>query len=166
MKSTPIKGIMGDVLRYDDISGREEEDDDWIDHQLPEQPPPEWPHMEPWSAKFVDDLTVGQHHYLPGTTALITTGKELGLIHADQCEDNFATVRGNAESIKMKVNDAKMQLICFSANASLQVTSYIETPCGTIESGTTMKLLGFVLGTNGGIEDHMKHLTRKVMAKS
>ena len=77
MKSTPVKVGTGDgVLCYDDESGRGEDSlEDWIEHQMPEQPPPSWEGTAPWSSKYVDDLTMGQHHYLPAATTTISTSK-------------------------------------------------------------------------------------------
>ena len=121
---------------------------------MQELPPPDWNGTEEWSMKYVDDLTVDEHHF--------STDREKREIHAAGCEEIFEAVRRNASRIGMQVNNAKTQLICLSSNSAIDVQSSIVVDNETIKSQTSMKILGFVLNTRADMSEHVSHVTRKI----
>ena len=54
-------------------------------------------------------------------------------------------VRKLAVEINMKVNEKKTQVLCIHANKSSEVTSYIRTESGDINSSDQLKILGLDL---------------------
>ena len=161
MKSTPVKlSTMDGVLRYSDISGREE------DQSLMELVAMEEPlkALNPsWSMKYVDDLTVAQHHHLPAAVSTYSTNKIKKEIHANECKEIFETIKENASRIGMKVNHAKTQLLCMS---SYDTTSLISSGDNQIDSQNTMKILGYVLDNRGGAVAHISDLYKRVGRRS
>ena len=162
MASTPVRGATADgVLRYHDVSGRGYESEEYeFDLLLNEQPPPEWKRIPPWTIKYVDDLNAGQTHYLPSATSIFTTGRQTREIRADDCERIFDIVKRNAAEIGMRVNDAKTQLVCISPEAEA-VRSFVQAGEETIMSGNAVKILGFMVGCNGGMHAHVEYIKKK-----
>ena len=114
--STPVKGATTDgVLRYLDESGCDYFGNN-MDLVLHGQPPPDWKKCDAWSIKYVDDLNLGQQHHMDSAISVFSTSKERKMLHADECEDVFDTVRENAARIGMRVNTKKTQLLCVSSN--------------------------------------------------
>ena len=163
LTSTPLKGATTDgVLRYCDTSGRGLEESDYEnDLILHEVPPPNWKTTPPWTIKYVDDLNGGQTHYLPAAASTISTKKEHKIIHAEECQEIFDTVKKNATKIKMVVNDSKTNLLCISSNNNLRVTSYIETDEQRIDSSEQVKILGFMFNNNTSMSANNSFIRRK-----
>ena len=159
--STPTKkGTTDGVIRYWDTSGRSTEDS-YLELQMMPAPPPEWVKPPPWADKYVDDLTVGECLFMGSAISSFSTKKERRSIRTESCEDLFGHVKRTAESIGMKVNEKKTALLCVSTHPSIDITSYITAGDATVESGKSMKILGFVLGSKGDMTEHVHHLMRK-----
>ena len=146
------------------ISGREYTDTS-LTLLLPDQPPPDWKRAEEWALKYVDDLNLGQHHFMETAISYWTTGKEKKLLHADECESTFEFVILNANRIGMKVNKAKTQLICISSNRTSIMDSYIMCDGRPLYSQNSIKMLGFILDSNAGMTAHINHIKRCVSAR-
>ena len=161
MRSTPIKKTKG-TLRYHDESGRSEPHSA-IDFVIPEQPSRSL--AESCSVKYVDDLTILQHHYLPSATSHFTTQRERKNVEADECEEAFETILRNACNIGMKVNESKTQLLCLSINNHCEVISSIVAGDSEVFSQQTMKILGFVMDSRASMSAHVRHIQKKVDAR-
>ena len=78
----------------------------------------------------------------------------------------YRTVQEKANKMGMKVNNKKTQLLCMSANPSLQYSSFIETPEGTrIVSGQELKILGFRFGVKPNADAQVEALKRKFYSR-
>ena len=95
------------------MSGREEQETS-MELQLLEQPPV--PLNEAAPLKYVDDLTIVEHHYLPVAETIFSTKKPERMIHAEEYEGLFETITENSNLIGMQVNPEKTQLLCVSSN--------------------------------------------------
>ena len=82
-------------------------------------------------------------------------------IHAEKSEELFKTVSLRAANIKMKVNQKKTQLLCVSASNMSEVSSYIRGGEGRIESGTELKILGFIFGNYPSVRPHVNYMLNK-----
>ena len=161
--STPVKGARTDrVLRYLDESGRDYSGNT-MDLGLHGQPPPDWKKCDAWSIKYVDDLNLGQRHHMDSAISIFSTSKERKIIHADECEDVFDTVRENAARIGMRVNTNKTQLLCVASNNFTETSSYIVAQNETIESVPQLKMLGFIVDCKGGMAAHVNHIVKKLV---
>ena len=96
---------------------------------------------------------------------LISTQKEVKTLYACGCEDLFLNIRSRAEAIRMCVNNAKKNLLCISSNPFCEVRSQIEIDGKTVESGKTLKMLGFIFGNNCSMSARVDYLYKKVCAK-
>ena len=149
------------TLRYHDVSGRTR--DDSINEQMP-TPPGEWKKIDTWTNKYVDDLNIAEHHYLNQATSIITTRREKKKIHAEECQRIFGYIKENCEKIGMKVNDAKTQLLCVSANRAVEAESFVEIGGTTITSQPALKILGFMMDSEGGMGANVAHTAKKFYA--
>ena len=130
---------------------------------LEEQPPPGWGKWQPWTIKYVDDLTAGEQLFLGSAISTFTTGREVKNIHASNCEKIFETVRANAERMGMLVNEDKTHLLCIASTGHNSIVrSHVGTGEHHIESESTMKMLGFMMDNKAGMGEHVKLLKRKV----
>ena len=71
----------------------------------------------------------------------------------------------NAESIGMRVNVAKTQLLCISSNNGYITSAAIRVGDDTITSGSTMKLVGFTFGSSPTIEAHVTSIREEYRVK-
>lgn len=164
--STPLKiTTMDGVLRYWDVSGREHNDAYEEDLLLGEQPPPCWFKHDPWTIKYVDDLSGGQTNYLPETPSVISTNKESKVIHAEECEELFKIVQRNAANVNMKVNNEKTNPLCTSTNQALSTSSFVELDGTKIESKPTMKVLGFMMNDSCSMAANNAYIKKKFGAR-
>ena len=164
--STPCKKDTGDgVLRYADVSGRS-----ILDSPIPKEQaivPVCWKSVPPWADKYVDDLNLGQKHCINDCPTQFSTAPSIRSLHAAQCEERFISVRDNATSLGMKVNEAKTQLLCMSGANFCRTTSYINLDDGSvIESQDTLTILGFAFGVRPDISSHISLIKRKFGARS
>ena len=161
--STPIKkGTWDGTLRYHDESGRDR--DTSLVTPLP-SPPPEWEKFPTWTDKYVDDANVGEHHYAKQATTLVSTRKEKRTIHATGCEALFTTIKNNAESVGMRVNNSKTQLLCIHPNPNIETESYINADDMQITSQKSLKILGFVFSYDGGMEENTKAIAKSYYSR-
>ena len=86
-------------------------------------------------------------------------------IHATKSEELLKTVTVRAESVGMRVNNAKTQLLCLHASNSSEVTSYMKIGSTKIESGEELKILGFIFGKNPTVKPHVNYMLGKARKK-
>ena len=65
----------------------------------------------------------------------------------------------------MRVNHKKTQLLCVSANASGNTSSYIKYNGEKILSGSELKILGFVFGQKPTVRPHVDYMLAKARKK-
>ena len=66
----------------------------------------------------------------------------------------------------MKVNKRKTQMLCISPSGDSNISTYIYTPEGQkIESGESLKILGFYFGRRPTAEAHLAAITWKCYAR-
>lgn len=88
------------------------------------------------------------------------------MIHAQQCEELFHSVRENASEIGMTVNQKKTQLLCVSPAIGTTVQSYIRVEDGTkLVSQKQMKQLGFYFSERPNVDLHLENVARKFRAR-
>ena len=119
-----------------------------------------------WADKYVDDVTAGECLFIGSATSLISTRKEVKTLHASGCEDLFMNIRSGAEAIRMRVNNSKTNLLCISLNPFCEVKSQIDIDGNTVESGETLKMLGFTFGNNCSMSAHVNYLYKKICART
>ena len=165
--STPWKlGTTDGVLRYLDCSGRENSTLTMIDPSLLACPP-NWRDIPPWVLKFVDDVNVGERHFLRNAISTYSQEKERKRIKATSCEEIFSSITRVSENIGMKVNQSKTQLLCLTAAINSEVSSFITTPSGdTVESSSEMVLLGFKFGNKPTVAAHVDFIISKFNSRS
>ena len=65
----------------------------------------------------------------------------------------------------MRVNTNKTQLLCISATATSDVTSYIKSGGTKIESTDRLKILGFMFGNTPSVRPHIDYMLMKARKK-
>ena len=71
-----------------------------------------------------------------------------------------------AQSINMKVNEKKTQILCIHANNNNHVSSHIETSNnGRISSSKTLKILGFTFSSEPNANEHVTGVINKLYSK-
>ena len=92
-----------------------------------------------------------------------TQHKEQKRIRAKECQESFDIIAQNSKQIGMLVNERKTQLVCITAAIHSDVTSYINTnDGGTIESQSSLTILGFRFGERPNLNQHMELVQSKV----
>ena len=115
-----------------------------------------------WAIMYIDDLSVGEVLDLGIATSTYTQKKEQKKIHARRSETYFRRITENAESIGMKINSDKTQLLCISDCNFSEVSSFIYTDSSTrVCSNDTMKILGFVFNSKPNANAHVLHIINK-----
>ena len=66
----------------------------------------------------------------------------------------------------MKVNGSKTQLLCINPSNTCEAWSYINCDGKRIESGESMKILGFVFGQTPDAKEHLKFVRKKYCARA
>ena len=95
----------------------------------------------------------------------ITTNKRIITINAPKSELQFDIVRSMAEDLNMRVNKKKTQILCIHANKDSKINSYITTENEQINSGDSLKILGFHFGTDPNAVLHVTLLVEKFYRK-
>ena len=116
---------------------------------------------------FIDDLTGRIKSDVTFAELTITTSKVSRRIYAKEAETLLRTITANAEAMGMRVNQNKTQLLCTTTAINAEVRSFIRTTEGQIlESGDTLKTVGFTFGRRPGAAEHVKQLRRKIGARA
>ena len=111
---------------------------------------------------YIDDLNTIEKVKQSTAITTFSEGKPLVKPHAINSEKNFARIKSRAETIGMRVNSEKTQLLCITGNTTSRVTSYIRTAEGQeINSSENLKILGFWFGRNPNVNVHVQKLLDK-----
>lgn len=121
-----------------------------------------WKRRSLLTLKYVDDFIGIEKLHVNDGFRIFSTAKMRNEIHALQNQRFFDNVKRNAQIIGMKVNDSKTQLLCLAPATSQETCSYILTDGGTkIESGKTLKQLGFNFGEHANLDAQVEHMQKK-----
>lgn len=124
----------------------------------------EWNRTRPTVKAYIDDYNLLEKVRTTAAVSHMTTNKTTYRVHAPESQKIFGNVKRNAEDIKMIVNDAKTQMLCVHDKGPLMKT-YINTPTGEkIESGDTLKILGFTFGSTPDVGTNTDILVRKFIS--
>ena len=83
-------------------------------------------------------------------------------MYAKRSEELMNAITTNAAELGLKVNSKKNQMVCLNGNMNCDITSFIRAQDGEkINSGQTMKILGFYFGTRPTVQSHIDEMTKK-----
>ena len=86
--------------------------------------------------------------------------------HAVECQNQFRRIIRRAEERGMRVNEDKTAMVCTSGAQSYEARAHIYAADGTrIESGNTMKVLGYHLGHRATAHYHVAALSKRMRSK-
>ena len=134
-------------------------------HNIEEPELERWERVETHSKLFIDDNTIFEKVPVDRCLKNISEVKEIRWVHAKDSERMFETVCKNAEVVGMKVNRQKTQLLCVSASKNYDVRSFIHSDGKIVQSGDSLKVIGFTLGRKPCLEPHVATIKRKVLTK-
>lgn len=133
--------------------------DDTVDFDLLE--PQEYKDAETWELGYVDDINVGETLKTVDGVSHFTVHKEKKSIRAKGCEKKYEVIKKNGKEVGMQINPLKTQLLCMSSSGSAEISSYVSIEGRRIESGLSLKVLGFVLGSRPTPTYHVDNLIGK-----
>ena len=113
--------------------------------------------------KYVDDGILDTKLNMENTVATTDmSGKVTRDKHALSCQNLFRRVIYNAESIGMKVNSSKTNMLCISDAMSFSAQAHIFSMQGErLNSSQSLKLLGFHFGERPTVQEHVAAVRRK-----
>ena len=117
------------------------------------------------SFKYIDDTTLVQAVPLTGAVRHFTTATTLETLEPKELAARFLGLVANARDIGMEINCSKTQLLCMSPNNGCRTVAQIITPDGQVDSVDTLKLVGFVFGSDPNASAHINHLLEKFRVK-
>ena len=163
--STPMKLATTDgVMRYLDNSGRE--NSDFITENPRDEDPLDWPPLDAWTGKYVDDVNIEERLYLGNAISTFSQNKEIKEVHAGRCEDIFNVIATNASQVGMRVNTKKTRLLCITPAIHGNVNTYIHHRGETIRSEDSMVLLGFKFGNRPSVAAHVDFIREKFNSRA
>ena len=127
--------------------------------------PGDWDGGELSIKVYIDDMNNLEKVRTDNAIVRISEDKQVVLAHAIKSQENFDHVKGRAEEIKMKVNSAKTQLLCVSGNMNNNTKSYIRTEGTEIQSGESLKILGFWFGNRPNVHVHLGKMLTKFKSR-
>lgn len=118
---------------------------------------------------YIDDVNVVEKVSKVNAVSLISQKKRILKVHAQETDRFFENVSTTADSIKMRVNQAKTNILCMSASVHDEVLAYIR-PCIkglTTESvsGPTLKIVGFNFNSSPTVKHHITIMCNKFRSK-
>ena len=114
---------------------------------------------------YIDDFNTVEKVRITDAESHITTNKRRIRILAKKSELQFERVRILADSLNMRVNNQKTQLLCIHANKDSIVDSYIRTEGDDITSTKGLKILGFHFDENPNAVAHVTQAINKFYNK-
>ena len=123
------------------------------------------PGCRPETIKYVDDTTLVERIHSGAGVRHITGLNPTETQHPAGIELLMDKLIERAGEIGMVVNCKKTQLVCISPDNGYTTTACLQAGGEQITSGREMKLLGFMLSADGGMQPQIDMLKRKFRAK-
>ena len=109
---------------------------------------------------YIDDLNIIKKVRHSDAVSDLSVHKQISRAHAPQSELFFENISSHANSMGMKVNESKTQVVCISAAKNAVVRSYINAN-ERITSADELKILGFWFSTTPGVSLHVQKTVKK-----
>ena len=127
---------------------------------------PKWRDKSLSANKYIDDgLHIEKYNMKPQVTVDLE-GIPTKQVHAARSENFLEHVQCRAEKMGMRVNKDKTMLMCVSTAVSYAAKAYISGGDGYIESVSSMKMLGFLIQCDGGLDLHVRNVVKKLRSKT
>ena len=136
---------------------------DQIDEEL--GVPSNWVREPPQVKGYIDDFNIVEKVRLRDSITHFTTSKSTSLVHAPGQEALFKKLGGISSDMGMVINQSKTQTLCISPATHSKVKSYINLDGERIQSGPTLKILGFSFDERPGVHLHVELMLNKVRNK-
>ena len=120
-----------------------------------------WEPKPPVVKGYIDDLNVVEKIHEAGAVTHHTTGKTKARIHAPASQAAFEDIHTKAGEIDMKVNPDKTQMLCISSATTKESTSYVNYGDSRINSGNSLKILGFHFDDKPSVGFHVRKMVSK-----
>ena len=118
---------------------------------------------------YVDDLNVLEKACQENAISHLTTNKRHLKVHAPKVENYFEHIFVRAETMQMKVNQKKNQILAISASINDNVTAYIRPTVGgqtnQTLSGSTLKIVGYTFGNKPSVSTYINLMCTKFRSK-
>ena len=101
---------------------------------------------DPTVKAYIDDFNIIEVIPVARGTRHITTNRTKIRLFAEKSSKAFSGVSREAKAIKMLVNEKKTQLLCIDPNPSNHTSSFIQSEGVQVNSGESLKILGFIFG--------------------
>ena len=125
-----------------------------------------WRDTDLWTHNYIDDGISGEKLHNERVIFHLSTKKCVRRIRSTRCEKHYTTVKKNAESIGMKINSSKTQLLCINVARDYDLQAYIRpSRREEIQASGKIKILGFVFGPRPTTAYNTAHICRKFYSK-
>ena len=94
-----------------------------------------------------------------------TTNRTTSTIRADKCEKIFSALDRESSDLGMKINPIKTQVLCISAAAATDTSSYIRFQGEKIKSTSELKILGFWFDNTPTVRLHVEKMLAKARSR-
>ena len=116
---------------------------------------------DPVKLKFVDDGMILSKINMD--SADIVAGGQIKCKHDLQSQNLFRRIVRRAKSRGMVVNKGKAKILCVSDAQTYEARAYLlEQDGGRLESGQSMKVLGFHIDSRPSVHAHVQALQRRM----
>ena len=115
--------------------------------------------------KYVDDTTSVEAVDASTAVKHYSSNKPIEHLYPEVTESLLGGINDAASKIKMKVNCKKTQLLCVSLDNGCDTRAEIKVGHETIRSKDSLKLLGFMLGSNASMQAQFEFIRKKFRAK-
>ena len=125
---------------------------------------------EPWSRTspsvraYIDDFNVVERVRTSTALCHISASKTEYKAHAPGTEKLIGKVKKTAEEIGMVVNEKKTQLLCIHPSGKAMKTYIRDEDGENMESGDSLKILGFTFGSSPDVSANTAVLVRKFVS--
>ena len=123
-----------------------------------------WKALKPTKLKFVDDgMILSKINMDSAAVGTAASGRQTKTKHDLQSQNLFRKIVSKAESRGMVVNKGKTKILCISDAQTYKAQSYLLDADGRkLESGASMKVLGFHMDSRPSVHAHVEALKRRM----
>ena len=128
--------------------------------------PDRWIQKETKNYNYVDDQSLLEFSPLSTAISSLSTAKEAKHVHASQLSSECQRTEEWAKSIGMQLNLSKTQLLCITGSINYEVNSYLKINRDIIDSGQTLKILGYHLSSKPDCSAQYDDIRRKAAMRA